>query len=265
MSASVAWARPVSTESMPADAIAFLTSAARFSSSGRASSRVRTTCTRSGEISASPSPKPMSVTAIWSDPRFVTSSTASADSAACTTGRGPRTAIRPWATSRSTRTRPESLVPRDTRPGYGASGPAPAALLISGALRPAMAANGSRHTWPPSAACHGRGGGQLVGPARGLLGRRRRGGPDSMVPNGPGGSLTGGQLGFRGDPLTGVPGQAELARQLGRDRLDAAAVRVLGHQQRPARPDQAGDGELGPVRLDPVLVQLEDLPVGAAA
>ena len=85
-----------------------------------------------------------------------------------------------------------------------------------------------------------------------------------MVPNGPGGSLTGGQLGFRGDPLTGVPGQAELARQLGRDRLDAGAVRVLGHQQRPARPDQAGDGELGPVRLDPVLVQLEDLPVAAA-
>ena len=101
----------------------------------------------------------MSVTRIWSDHRFVTSSTASADSAACTTWRGPRTAIRPWATSRSTRTRPESLVPRDTRPGYGASGPVPpTAPPVSGASRPAMAANGSRHTWPPSAACHGRGG-----------------------------------------------------------------------------------------------------------
>src|SRR6266550_1689199 len=61
-----------------------------------------------------------------------------------------------------------------------------------------------------------------------------------------------------------MPGQAELAGQLGRDRLDAGAVRVLGHQQLPARPDQAGDGELGPVRLDPALVQLEDLPVAAA-
>jgi hypothetical protein len=144
---------------MPADAIAPRTSAARFSRSGRISSRVRATCTRSGEISASPSPKPMSVTRMWSDHRFVTSSTASADSAACTTWRGPRTAIRPWATSRSTRTRPESLVPSDTRPGYGAmvAGP-PGAPLVSAASRPAMAANGSRHTWPPSAACHGRGG-----------------------------------------------------------------------------------------------------------
>jgi len=65
-------------------------------------------------------------------------------------------------------------------------------------------------------------------------------------------------------PLLRARRTAELAGQLGRDRLDAGAVRVLGHQQLPARPDQAGDGELGAVRLDPAGVQLEDLPVTAA-
>ena len=89
----------------------------------------------------------------------------------------------------------------------------PAAERPPPQLLPPLAAERGQH-----AGRQQRGGGQLVGPARGLLSRRRRGGPDSMIPNGPGRCLTGGQLGFRGDPLAGVPGQAELARQLGRDR-----------------------------------------------
>jgi hypothetical protein len=61
-----------------------------------------------------------------------------------------------------------------------------------------------------------------------------------------------------------VRAEAEFGGQLGRDRLDARAVRVLGHEQHPAGPDQAGDGEPGPVRLDALLIELEDLPVAAA-
>ena len=46
--------------------------------------------------------------------------------------------------------------------------------------------------------------------------------------------------------------------------LDAGPVGVPGHVQHPAGPDQAGDGEAGAVRLHPVRVQVEDLPVPAA-
>ena len=95
--------------------------------------------------------------------------------------------------------------------------------------------------------------------------RRGRGGRDSMIPNGPGRRPDRRAAGVpRRSALARVPGQAELARQLGRDRLDAGAVRVLGHQQRPAWPIR-----LAMVSLDPSCctwsgVQLEDLPVAAA-
>ena len=46
--------------------------------------------------------------------------------------------------------RPDALVPSETRPGYGAS-------AFPGS-RLAIAAIGSRQTWPPSATSHGRGG-----------------------------------------------------------------------------------------------------------
>src|SRR5215472_19161825 len=45
------------------------------------------------------------------------------------------------------------------------------------------------------------------------------------------------------------------------DHLDAWAVGVVRHVEDPAGPDEAGDRELGSVRLRPVLVELEELPV----
>ena len=64
------------------------------------------------------------------------------------------------------------------------------------------------------------------------------------------------------DDLAGVAGDSAGVRTFAApDDLDAGPVRIAGHVQHPARPDQAGDGEPGAIRLDMILVQLVYLRV----
>src|SRR5450631_3332885 len=88
-----------------------------------------------------------------------------------------------------------------------------------------------------------------TGPSLGRDGAMARGAPVIRLGGGAGGVLVTGR---------------RLAAQLGGDHLDAGAMGVPGHPENPAGTDEAGDGELGSVRLDPAGVQLEDLVVASA-
>ena len=134
-----------------------LAPAARFS--GRAGSPADPT--RSGEISARPSPKPMSVTRMWSDHRFVTSPTASAP--APPAPRAPGRARRRWPPP----SRPdlsEWAVPSDTQAGAWAMARSPGAPPVSAACR--------GRPWPRTVQPHLAAVGRL--PRRGGFGRAGR-------------------------------------------------------------------------------------------
>ena len=197
-------------------------------------------------------------------------------------GRAPGTgsAGRCRAAGSAARARPAAAPPRPRprRPSGAAirraEGPAPE-LLAAAAAERGQHARGQQ-----------RGGGQLVGegqrraaagrgrgrgggrrrarPAR--LARRRRPMADRVPALSPLAARRWAWLAVRPWPrcCTSVRASAGVRWCPGGDRLDAGAVRVGRHAQHPAGPDQAGDGEPGAVRLEPVLVQLEDLPVAPA-
>ncbi len=152
----------------------------------------------------------------------------------------------------------DRAVPAQAGTGHGRSG----AMRAGDAARRAGPASARRgRTVPPGGrGCHPvpRDG------ARSGLGRAARCGAGSGL--GRGGTIPGAYPATR---CGGVAGRVLVAGRPGRgrlggDHLDAGAMRIPGHAQDPAGADQAGDGEPGPVRLDPAGVQLEDLPVAPA-